>query len=74
MMIFSTEYIPGIPNENLTYRGFLYCPLNKTGLFNKDVFKDVTKMLNNIEAKALIGAKIFTIGDTLYVYGTAVNY
>lgn len=72
-MIFSTDYIPGISNERLYYCGFFYCPINKTGFFNKDAFKDVNKMLSDLDAEALIGAKMFNNGDTLYIYGTAVK-
>lgn len=69
-MFFSTEYIPGV--DEFEYCGFTYCPLAK-GMFSRNAFKEAQKMMESLGGNAMIGTKMLSHGDTLYIYGTVVR-
>lgn len=69
-MFFSTDYIPGV--DEFEYCGFTYCPLAK-GMFSRNAFKEGQKMMESLGGNAMIGTKMLSHGDTLYIYGTVVR-
>lgn len=71
-MIFTTEYIPGIPVDNMEYCGFCYATLSKS-MFNRDAFRDIKQQVEDLGGNALIGAKMLHTPDGFVLYGTVVN-
>ena len=71
-MIFTTEYIPGIPNNKIEYCGFCYAPLAKS-LFNRDIFNNIKKQINDLNGDAIIGARMINTSDGFILYGTVIK-